>query len=70
MQEQAVPLCHKMSQRGKRPEWMNRELGWDLPEGGRELVEVITKLLSIIYQHSWSTTEVPEDLRLANVTAI
>ena len=24
-QEQAVPLCHKMSQQGRRPAWMNRE---------------------------------------------
>ena len=36
----------------------------------RELVEMITKLLSIIYQHSWSAGEVPEDGRLANMTLI
>jgi len=33
-------------------------------------VEVIAKLLFIIYQHSWSTEEVPEDWRLASVTPI
>ena len=33
----------------------------------RELAEVIAKLLSIIYQYSWSTGEVPEDWRLASV---
>jgi len=31
----------------------------------RELLEVIAKLLSIIYQCFWSTGEVPEDWRLA-----
>ncbi|KAK4825724.1 hypothetical protein QYF61_002163 [Mycteria americana] len=37
----------------------------------RELVaEVLTKPLSIIYQQSWLTGEVPVDWRLANVTAI
>jgi len=36
----------------------------------RNLAEVIVKLLSTIYQHSWSTREVPEDRRLANVTLI
>ncbi|KFQ84791.1 hypothetical protein N337_08795, partial [Phoenicopterus ruber ruber] len=33
----------------------------------RELVEVLTKPLSIIYQQSWLTGEVPVDWRLANV---
>ena len=33
----------------------------------RELTEVIAKSLSIIYQRSQSTREVPEDCRLANV---
>ena len=36
----------------------------------RELVEVIAELLSIIYQHSLLTGEVPEDWRTANVTPI
>jgi len=36
----------------------------------RELAEVITKLLSIIYQRSLLTDEVPEDWRLASVTPI
>ncbi|KAF1595969.1 UNVERIFIED_CONTAM: hypothetical protein FQV16_0016447, partial [Eudyptes robustus] len=36
----------------------------------RELVEVLTKPLSIIYQQSWLTREVPVDWRLANVTPI
>ena len=36
----------------------------------RELVEVIAEQLSIIYQHSLLTGEVPEDWRLANVTPI
>lgn len=33
----------------------------------RELAEVLTKLLSIVYQQSWSTREVPNDWRLASV---
>ncbi|KFV53314.1 hypothetical protein N328_02290, partial [Gavia stellata] len=35
-----------------------------------ELAEVLTKPLSIIYQQSWLTWEVPVDWRLANVTPI
>ncbi|KFQ30312.1 hypothetical protein N332_10395, partial [Mesitornis unicolor] len=36
----------------------------------RELAEVLTKPLSIIYQQSWLTGEVPVDWRFANVTPI
>ncbi|KAK4806941.1 hypothetical protein QYF61_027308 [Mycteria americana] len=36
----------------------------------RELAKVLTKPLSIIYQQSWLTGEVPADWRLANVTPI
>ena len=36
----------------------------------RELAEVVAELLSIIYQRSLLTGEVPEDWRLANVTPI
>ncbi|KGL99369.1 RNA-directed DNA polymerase from mobile element jockey, partial [Charadrius vociferus] len=36
----------------------------------RELAEVVAKPLSIIYQQSWLTGEVPVDWRLANVTPI
>ncbi|GAB0199241.1 hypothetical protein GRJ2_002389500 [Grus japonensis] len=36
----------------------------------RELAEVLTKPLSIIYQQSWLTKEVPVDWRLANMTPI
>ncbi|KFP94796.1 RNA-directed DNA polymerase from mobile element jockey, partial [Haliaeetus albicilla] len=36
----------------------------------RELVEDPAKPLSIIYQRSWSTGEVPDDWRLANVAPI
>ncbi|KAK4807160.1 hypothetical protein QYF61_024280 [Mycteria americana] len=36
----------------------------------RELAEVLTKPLSILYQQSWLTEEVPVDWRLANVTSI
>lgn len=33
----------------------------------RELAEVITKLLSIIFDRFWRIGEVPEDWRIANV---
>ena len=36
----------------------------------KELVEELTKLLSIFYQLSWQTREVPADWRLHNVTLI
>ena len=36
----------------------------------RELVEELAKPLSIIYQQSWLTGEVPEDWSLANVAPI
>ena len=36
----------------------------------RELAEVIAKLLSIIFERSWRTGEVPEDWRIANVTLV
>ncbi|KAK4815639.1 hypothetical protein QYF61_005201 [Mycteria americana] len=36
----------------------------------RELAEVLTKPLSILYQQSWLTREVPVDWSLANVTPI
>ncbi|KAK4810689.1 hypothetical protein QYF61_007489 [Mycteria americana] len=36
----------------------------------RELAEVLTKPLSILYQQSWLTREVPVEWRLANVTPI
>ncbi|KAK4826877.1 hypothetical protein QYF61_011996 [Mycteria americana] len=36
----------------------------------KELAEVLTKRLSIIYQQSWLTGEVPADWRLANVMPI
>ncbi|KFQ85762.1 hypothetical protein N337_01423, partial [Phoenicopterus ruber ruber] len=40
------------------------------PRVMKELVEVLTKPLSIICQQSWLTGEVPVDWRLANVTPI
>ena len=40
------------------------------PKVIRNLVEAIAKPLFIIYQLSWSTREVPEDWRLANLTPI
>ena len=36
----------------------------------RELAEVLAKPLSIIYQQSWSTGEMPDDWKLVNVTPL
>ena len=36
----------------------------------RELVEVVAEPLSIIFERSWTTGEVPEDWRIANVTPV
>ncbi|KFP24195.1 RNA-directed DNA polymerase from mobile element jockey, partial [Colius striatus] len=36
----------------------------------RELADVIAKPLSIIFEQSWRTGEVPEDCRKANVTPV
>ncbi|GAB0184770.1 mitochondrial enolase superfamily member 1 [Grus japonensis] len=36
----------------------------------RELVEVLTKPFSIVYQQAWLTEEVPVDCKLANVMLI
>ncbi|KAK4815294.1 hypothetical protein QYF61_026199 [Mycteria americana] len=41
-----------------------------LPRVRRELAEELAKPLSIIYQQSWLTGEVPDDWRLASVTPI
>jgi len=50
----------------------HRSMGSDgiYPRVRRELVEVLTKPLSIIYQQSWLTGEDPVYWRLANVTPI
>ncbi|KFQ86188.1 hypothetical protein N337_01360, partial [Phoenicopterus ruber ruber] len=45
-------------------------LGGIHPRVLRELAAVLTKPLSVIYQQSWLTREVPVDWRLANVTPI
>ena len=36
----------------------------------REMMRVIAKLLSTMYQHFWSMREAPEDWRLASVSLI
>ncbi|KAJ7417369.1 RNA-directed DNA polymerase from mobile element jockey [Willisornis vidua] len=40
------------------------------PRVMRELMEELAKLLSIIYQQSWSSGEVPDDWKLVNITPI
>jgi len=50
----------------------HRSMGLDgiHPRVPKELAEVLAKPLSIIYQQSWLTEEVPVDWRLANVMPI
>ncbi|TRZ08247.1 hypothetical protein HGM15179_018861, partial [Zosterops borbonicus] len=40
------------------------------PRAMRELADELAKLLSIIYQQSWLTSEVPDDWKMANVMPI
>ncbi|GAB0190614.1 mitochondrial enolase superfamily member 1 [Grus japonensis] len=40
------------------------------PQVLRELTDVIAKPLSIIFERSWRTGEVPEDCRKTNVTPV
>jgi len=65
IQEEAVndPLCHLHT---------HKSMGLDgsHPRVLRELVEELPKPLSIIYQQSWPTGDVPDDWRIANVTPI
>ncbi|KAK4817083.1 LOW QUALITY PROTEIN: hypothetical protein QYF61_027914 [Mycteria americana] len=50
--------------------WLVYEARWIHPRVLRELAEVLTKPLSILYQQSWLRGEVPVDWRLAHVTPI
>jgi len=65
IQEEAVKdlLCHLDT---------HKSMGLDEihPRVLRELVEELAKPLSIIYQQSWVTGEVPDDWRIASVTPI
>jgi len=56
-------LCHLDTHKSMRPDGIH-------PRVLMERVEVLTKPLSIIYQQSWLTGEVPADWRLANVMPI
>ncbi|KAJ7415788.1 hypothetical protein BTVI_37324 [Pitangus sulphuratus] len=65
IQEEAVIdlLCHLNAHKSMGPQGIYLGVM-------RELVEVFTKLLSIIYQQPWLTREVPADWKLDNVTPI
>ncbi|KAF1552038.1 hypothetical protein FQV20_0001515, partial [Eudyptula albosignata] len=66
IQEEAVNdlLCHLDAHKSMGPDGIH-------PRVLRELLaEELAKPLSIIYQQSWLTGEVPDDWRLANVTPI
>jgi len=56
-------LCHLKTHKSMEPYGIH-------PRVRRELAEVLTKPLSIVYQQSWLTGEVPVDWRLANVMVI
>ncbi|KFP94151.1 hypothetical protein N329_12582, partial [Haliaeetus albicilla] len=65
IQEEAVNdlLCHLDTHKSMGPDGIHLRVL-------RELAEELAKPLSIIYQQCWSTWEVPEDWRLANVMPI
>ncbi|KAF1468861.1 hypothetical protein FQV17_0013719, partial [Megadyptes antipodes antipodes] len=65
IQEEAVNdlLCHLDAHKSMGPDGIH-------PRVLRELAEELAKPLSIIYQQSWLTGEVPDDWRLASVTPI
>ncbi|KAF1522501.1 putative RNA-directed DNA polymerase from transposon X-element, partial [Eudyptula albosignata] len=65
IQEEAVNdlLCHLDTHKSMGPDGIH-------PRVLRELAEELARPLSIIYQQSWLTGEVPDDWRLANVTPI
>ncbi|KFW97390.1 hypothetical protein N336_03727, partial [Phalacrocorax carbo] len=56
-------LCHLDTHKSMGPDGIHTRVL-------RELVEELTKPLSIIYQQSWLTGEMPDDWRLTNVTPI
>ncbi|KFP73882.1 hypothetical protein N311_04133, partial [Apaloderma vittatum] len=56
-------LQHLDGQKSMGPDGMH-------PRVVKELAAVITKTLSIIYQHSWLTGEVPSDWKSGDVTPI
>jgi len=65
IQEEAVNdlLCHLDAYKSMGPDGIH-------PRVLKELVEELAKPLSIIYQQSWLTGEVPDDWRIASVTPI
>ncbi|GAB0190115.1 hypothetical protein GRJ2_001476800 [Grus japonensis] len=65
IQEEAVNnlLCHLDTHKSMGPDGIH-------PRVLRELAEELAKPLSIIYQQSWLTGEVPDNWRLANVMPI
>ena len=54
MQEQAAPLCHKMSQSRGRPMQMNRELLFRLQE---------KKRISLLWKKGWATPREYKEVR-------
>ncbi|KFP34256.1 RNA-directed DNA polymerase from mobile element jockey, partial [Colius striatus] len=56
-------LCKLNTHKSMGPDGMH-------PRVLRELADVIAKPLSIIFEQSWRTGEVPEDWRKANVTSV
>jgi len=65
IQEEAVNdlLCHLNTYKSMGPDGIH-------PRVLRELAEELAKPLSVIYQQSWLIGEVPDDCRIANITAI
>ncbi|KAF4793362.1 hypothetical protein TURU_112092 [Turdus rufiventris] len=75
VQEQTVPVCRKDKEAVRkllRSLDVHKSMGPDgiHPRVMRELADELVNPLSIIYQQSWLTGEVPDDWKLASVTPI